>query len=271
MKSQVREVRLREQLLEKFSYHREGDSLALNSCRPRTVLHQLLREHAWLRGTTDGELAKLVASSHQRRFHSKEFLLRIGSTTDSLIMVASGFVASTAVDAEGRGYISNWMGRGELLNVIPVLDRGATFHDYVAKTDVVAYTMSGETFRWLVQNNPNLSHQLLQYLCRRARKFQGDIHESTFSSLFSRCARVLLSLAESHGTLTTEGTLLNLAISQEELGEMLGCARQSVNKELGRLEEMGAISLHSRARYLIRDMELLRRIALLDLRAGASA
>ena len=91
------------------------------------------------------------------------------------------------------------------------------------------------------------------------------------SSLFSRCARVLLSLAESHGTLTPEGTLLNLAISQEELGEMLGCARQSVNKELGRLEEMGAISLHSRARYLIRDMELLRRIALLDLRAGASA
>jgi len=185
-------------------------------------------------------------------------------------MVASGFVASTAVDAYGRGYISNWMGRGELLNVIPVLDRGTTFHDYVAKTEVLAYTIGGEAFRWLVENNSNLSHQLLQYLCRRARKFQGDIHDSTFSSLFSRCARVLLSLAESHGTLTPEGTLLNLAISQEELGEMLGCARQSVNKELGRLEEMGAISLHSRARYLIRDMEHLRRIALLDLRTGAS-
>lgn len=228
------------------------------------MISKLLREHAWLRGASDGEIAKLAAASQEYRFQARDFILRIGSTKDSLIVVASGFVASTAIDQYGRRYISNWLGSGEIINMIPVLDRRPAFYDYVAKTKVTAYAVDGNIFRSLVETNLQVSHQLLQYLCNRARKFQSDIHDFTFSSQLNRCARVFLNLAESHGSLTPAGTVLNLTISQEELGEMLGCTRQSVNKELGRLEEIGAIAMPARARYVILDMERLRSVARVD-------
>jgi len=238
---------------------------------PSKIVGRLLREHAWLRGASDGEIAKLAAASKVRHFQAREFLLCIGSTTDLVFVIESGFVVSTAIDQYGRGYISNWLGSDAFINMIPVLDRRPAFYDYVAKTKVTAYAIDGNAFRSLVETNLQVSHQLLQYFCNRARKFQSDINGFTFSSQLNRCAKLFLNLADSHGTLTPTGTVLNLKISQEELGEMLGCTRQSVNKELGRLERIGAIAMPARTRYLILDMELLRSVARVDPGTHASA
>ena len=228
------------------------------------MISKLLQEHPWLRVASEGEIAKLAEATQERRFEAMEYLLRIYSTTDFLIFIESGFVASTAIDQYGRGYISNWLGSGNFINLIPVLDRKPAFYDYVAKTKVTTYAIDGKAIRSLIETNLKVSHQLIQFLCNRARKFQSDIYDFTFSSQLNRCARVFLNLADFHGTLTPSGTVLNLTITQAELGEMLGCTRQSVNMELSRLEEMGAIAMPARARYVILDMERLRSLARVD-------
>ena len=73
-----------------------------------------------------------------------------------------------------------------------------------------------------------------------------------------RLAKKLLELAASHGVPRPDGVLLDLPLTQEELANMLGVTRESVNRHLSSLRRQGAVSREGR-RFLIRDAEALRR------------
>jgi CRP-like cAMP-binding protein len=69
----------------------------------------------------------------------------------------------------------------------------------------------------------------------------------------------LLHLAESVGLHGLQSSLVELHVSQRELGNMAGGSRESVNKILQSWHRQGLIDL-GKASVLIRDVEALRRL-----------
>jgi CRP-like cAMP-binding protein len=53
-------------------------------------------------------------------------------------------------------------------------------------------------------------------------------------------------LADQYGTYTTEGTVINLSLTQTDLAEMTGATRVSINKALGRFRRAGWIRIVGR-------------------------
>jgi CRP-like cAMP-binding protein len=80
-------------------------------------------------------------------------------------------------------------------------------------------------------------------LCNRVRLLYGMTEDASSLSLQERLGRALHRLAYSNGDWSEEGRI-NLDISHENLGRMLGASRQSVNKELKALERDGCIAIH---------------------------
>ena len=79
-----------------------------------------------------------------------------------------------------------------------------------------------------------------------------------FLDVGGRVARRLLDLAAQHGEAGSPGIRVNVPITQEELAQMVGASRESVNKALGSFMDRGWVALEGR-HYVIADADALRR------------
>jgi CRP/FNR family transcriptional regulator len=75
-----------------------------------------------------------------------------------------------------------------------------------------------------------------------------------------RVARTLLHLAEEHGTQSEEGVRIPIVLSREELAQMVGVARETVSRELTRLQQRGVLKVERGGITLHRPKELSARI-----------
>ena len=62
-----------------------------------------------------------------------------------------------------------------------------------------------------------------------------------FLDIPHRLAKRLLALVSQYGKPTPEGLTIDIKLSQENLGQMLGVSRESVNKGIRALESQGVI------------------------------
>ena len=108
--------------------------------------------------------------------------------------------------------------------------------------------------------HPDALLALVRLLGERLARTTAQMEDSVFLSAEARLARALLRLAALDPRPTRTGLLIDLGLSQSDLGELTGLARESINILLGGWRDQGAIALHGRTLALI-DLATLRAIA----------
>ena len=88
-----------------------------------------------------------------------------------------------------------------------------------------------ELFHFL-ERNPTAAIKLLAVLARRLRRLSERVEDSAFLEVPGRLAKALLRLAQRYGRSENRGTRIELKLSQQELGDLVGATRESVNKQL---------------------------------------
>jgi CRP/FNR family transcriptional regulator/CRP/FNR family cyclic AMP-dependent transcriptional regulator len=100
---------------------------------------------------------------------------------------------------------------------------------------------------------------LVNTLADRLRQTTTLAADLAFLDLRGRLAKKLLDLAEEHGRATPRGAVeITVPLTQFDLAAMMGVTRESISKQIGWFEQVGAIERRGR-RILIVDRELLRR------------
>jgi CRP-like cAMP-binding protein len=95
-------------------------------------------------------------------------------------------------------------------------------------------------------------------LARRLRRLSEHTEDALFLPLPSRMAKTLIALAASYGH---EGdSPVDIRLAQQDLGDMVGTSRESVNKQLRAWEQDGLVTL-KRERVTLNDLDALRLIA----------
>ena len=79
-------------------------------------------------------------------------------------------------------------------------------------------------------------------------------------SLPARLAKRLLALAEEHGARPVVGGPVEIRLSQQDLADLVGTTRESVNKQLRIWEDGGIVGL-GRGRTVLKQPKLLAEIA----------
>jgi CRP/FNR family transcriptional regulator len=130
----------------------------------------------------------------------------------------------------------------------------------VAITDTVLASLGHEALRPWITGRPDVAVQLLQALAQRLRRTNDVLADLVFSDVPSRVAKALLGLAERFGQPTAEGIHVAHDLTQEELAQLVGASRETVNKALADFSSRGWLRVESRA-VVIRDVEGLSRRA----------
>jgi CRP/FNR family cyclic AMP-dependent transcriptional regulator len=152
-----------------------------------------------------------------------------GDPGNSLFAVISGTVKISISSADGRSAIFNLIRAGEIFGEVALLDGLARTADATANTNCELFVIDRREFLPFVRSQPALAMKFIELLCSRLRWTSDQVEQVILQNLPGRLASALIGLTEKH-KLAPEGR--TIAITQQEISEMVGMTRESINKQL---------------------------------------
>lgn len=187
-------------------------------------------------------------------------LFREGEPGDRMYVVLDGKVKIFRTAADGRENLLSVLGPGDLLGELSLFDPGERTASASTLTDArVASLQHADLRPWLTEH-PQVAEHLLAALARRLRRTNEALADLVFSDVPGRVAKALLDLAERFGVEADTGLRVTHDLTQEELAQLVGASRETVNKALADFAARGWLHISARS-VLIVDAERLRKRA----------
>ena len=181
---------------------------------------------------------------------------RATSSTSSL----DGKVKLGRTSSDGRENLLAILGPGQMFGELSLFDPGPRSATVTAVTDTTFSSLSHEDLlRWL-EGRPAVARGLLAQLAGRLRKANDVVADLVFSDVPGRVAKALLDLADRFGRTADDGVHVHHDLTQEELAQLVGASRETVNKALADFASRGWLRLEPRS-VVIMDIERLPRRA----------
>ena len=184
-------------------------------------------------------------------------LFHEGDPGDQLYFIVSGKMKLGRTASDGRENLVAVMGPGEIFGEMALFDPSPRSTSATAVSETRLAGLKHENLRKVIQRSPEVSAQLLQALARRLRRTNENLADLVFSDVPGRVAKALLDLADRFGRPATDGILVAHELTQEELAQLVGASRETVNKALAEFVQRGWIRLEARA-VVILDLQRLK-------------
>ena len=217
---------------------------------------EIFAQHAFFRGLADDAIDELVARSRIERCRRGKTIFRRASPGTAMMAVLRGSVKICTVSRNGKEAVLNVIGPGQVFGEIAVLDGGPRTADVVALEESEILVLDRRDFMPVVRAHPDLAQRLLEVLCGRLRKTSEQLEDAFFLDMPGRLAKALLGARIGESA----GGPVQVNLTQRELGEMIGTARESVNKLLHSWQAQGIVALR-RGAIAIRKPEALKQLA----------
>jgi CRP-like cAMP-binding protein len=218
-----------------------------------------LNTHYLFRDLDPAVVARIAALGVTRGLGAEEILFQKGDSGDALYAVLSGRIRISTNTPGGKEIVFAIMEPGEVFGEIALLDGMARTADASAIGPAELFMIYRRDFLNFLEREPRLAIHLLQLVCGRLRRTDELVEDAAFLALPARLAKRLLSLAECHGEPDPRGVRVELQISQNQLGQLTGTSRESVNKHLQRWRKKGWVAL-GRNRVMIRNCQALQEL-----------
>lgn len=196
------------------------------------------------------ELTEVELSRGSALFHE-------GDPGDQLYFIVSGKIKLGRTAPDGRESLVAIMGPGELFGEMALFDPSPRSTSATAVSETRLAGLKHENLKKVIERSPDVSAQLLQALARRLRRTNENLADLVFSDVPGRVAKALLDLADRFGRPATDGILVAHELTQEELAQLVGASRETVNKALAEFVQRGWIRLEARA-VVILDLQRLK-------------
>lgn len=222
-------------LVPSASRHKDSGYSPATSASAIDHARVVLRNIPWLARIHPDTLEALARSARLESHPAGTQVGWRGRRAHHFLVVVRGTVLVGFDGPDGRRHVVNLIGPGQFQSLIPLIDERPQIHDTLCKSDAVLLLIPRDAFVAALNTDPLLAWEMLRLLCTRSRRLYEALGETNILGLTTRLARILRGLFAEHGQALT--------IAQEELADILGATRQSINRELKRLEAEGAIAL----------------------------
>jgi CRP/FNR family transcriptional regulator len=206
------------------------------------------------------DVAEIVASALTTRAVVRgHVVFSEGDTGDRLFIVLDGKVKISRAAADGRENLLTVLGPGEMFGELSLFDPGSRTATATAVTESTLASLDHDDLRPLMFDQPAVAVQLLRALAQRLRRTNEAMADLVFSDVPGRVAKALLDLAEKFGDDENDGVRVRHDLTQEELAQLVGASRETVNKALSDFANRGWLRLEGRTVLLLDKERLARR------------
>jgi CRP/FNR family transcriptional regulator, cyclic AMP receptor protein len=225
--------------------------------RPAGGKLEVLRKHPIFSDLEPGAFDQLCRYARLTALRRGAAIFSKGDAGNSLYAVISGTVKMSTSSTEGRSAILNLIGPGEVFGEIALLDGLERTTNAIANSDCELFIIDRREFIPFLHSQPALAMKFIQLLCGRLRRTSEHVEQIILQDLPGRLASALLRLTEKPKQPGAERTIV---ITQQEISEMVGMSRESINKQLRAWEHRNWVRLEHGA-IVVRDVESLQALA----------
>ena len=186
-------------------------------------MHPSLASAALFRGVDPSDAAQWCARLESWHFSAGQLILEQGDPGDLLIL-----------------------GPSDMFGEMSILDPGPRMSTATALTDVEAVAMDRAMLREWIAARPEVAEQLLRILARRMRRMSTSRDEMVFTDAPGRIAKLLLRLAQRFGVQRDGAVEVTHDLTQDEIAQLVGASRETVNKVLSDFTNRGWIRLRGK-------------------------
>lgn len=185
------------------------------------------------------ELRELLAAARRRRFDRNEVVFHEGDPGDAVHLVDRGRVALRVTTPLGETVTLRILGPGTLFGELALLDAAPRNATVVALERTETLSLHRDRFDSLRRQHPEVDRILLDSLVREVRRLSVHLLEALYVPVPRRVVLRLLDLTEQYGD---QGPgPVDIPLTQDDLAELCGASRTTVNRILRSLQEAGLV------------------------------
>jgi CRP-like cAMP-binding protein len=204
---------------------------------------RLLERGSLFAGLAPAQLAEIAAAARSQNLAKREELFHKGDEGSQVYLVASGRLKVLTTSVEGDDVVFSILGPGEVFGEIALLGGTPRTATVVAIEACELLVIDRRDFLALLRRHPDAVISLLSVLAMRLKRLSELLEDTLFLNLPIRLAKKLLALDRTYGRDTEAGRRVDLKLSQEEWGDLVGATRESINKQVRAWVEQGLMSV----------------------------
>ncbi|QFZ20535.1 Crp/Fnr family transcriptional regulator [Saccharothrix syringae] len=204
-------------------------------------------------------LSTLDAVGETSEFPRGHVIFSEGEPGDRLYVIRSGKVKISRTTPGGREHLLALFGPSDMFGEVSIHDPGPRGSTATTVTQVQVLSIDRPALRQWMAHRPEISEQFLRALARRLRRTNSMLSGMILNDVPGRLAKALLELAVRFGS--QEAGLLRVThdLTQEELAQLIGASRETVNKALADFTHRGWLRLEGRTVLILDPDRLARR------------
>lgn len=189
-----------------------------------------------------GNMEAFLASSHKRRYPKGSTIIYAGEDSDSIYYITNGSVTVLIEDDSGREIIVAYLNKGDFFGEMALFGEGTRTAWVKAKTDCDVAELGYSKFVDLSKQDSGMLFELTSQIVERLGKTTQKVGDLAFLDVTGRVARQLLDLCDQPDAMTHPKGM-QIKITRQEIGRLVGCSREMVGRVLKTLEDQGLVTV----------------------------
>jgi CRP/FNR family cyclic AMP-dependent transcriptional regulator len=203
----------------------------------RANMNQLTRK-----ATGNPSIDRFLEHCHRRRYPGKSVIIYAGDAPDVLYYIVEGSVSVLIEDENGHEIVLAYLNKGDFFGEMGLFGEDSTRSAWVrTRTECELAEISYARFRQMSDEDPEILFQLASQMAARLRHTSRKVGDLAFLDVTGRVARTLLDLCRQPDAMTHPDGM-QIRITRQEIGRIVGCSREMVGRVLKDLEERGLIT-----------------------------
>ena len=201
------------------------------------------------KGTGNPSIDKFLLHCHRRRYPAKSVIIYAGDKPDVLYFIVSGSVTVLIEDDDGREIVLAYLNKGDFFGEMGLFEEQKNRSAWVrTRNQCELAEISYARFRQVAKDDPEILFAMAGQMATRLRKTSRKVSDLAFMDVTGRVARTLLDLTKEPDAMTHPDGM-QIRITRQERGRVVGCSREMAGRVLKSLEEQGL--LHARGKTIV--------------------
>jgi CRP-like cAMP-binding protein len=206
----------------------------------------------------EATLNKFAQIASVQHFQHEETIMLAGDTRRAIFFIAKGQAKVFSDSKNTRNSILSLLDTGDFFGEIQLFNEsGKSFISVEAEEECSIVIFKGKDFINEMANNQKLFIAFLKETTQKLNKAYMQISSLSMSTIKERIKSCLMQFIEERGIKVSHnnGTAVKLKNrpTQQQLAEMSGTTRETVNRELSALVKNGYIELNGKELFLLKD------------------
>ncbi|WP_433742337.1 Crp/Fnr family transcriptional regulator [Falsibacillus pallidus] len=191
-------------------------------------------------------------------FKKDAYLFLEHDKSNELFFVIDGEVKITKSTEDGKELVLYTLHNGDLFGELGL--EGETKHRFQSKTaaDSVIGVIPSYDMEQIIIHNGEAALELIKWMARMNQFIHSKLRDLMLYGKNGALCSTLIRLSHSYGKIVPEGILIDKKMKNNELAEMIGTSRETINRMLNGLKKIEVVEYCGTGEIIILDMEYLK-------------